>query len=72
MAQTLESLQAELARVEQALNAAYTGAEYEVQDGEMRRRLKRQSLDVLIRRKSELELAIARAGGSSVSHGMPC
>ena len=74
MAQTIESMQAELARVEQAISAAYGGAEFKVQDGETRRELKRQPLDVLLRRKAELELSIDRLSGGSgrgVSHGMP-
>lgn len=75
MAETTETLQAELDRVTAAINAAYTGAEYEVQDGETRRKLKRQPLPLLLQRKAELELAISRLDGTGsrgVSHGMPC
>jgi hypothetical protein len=72
---TLEQLQDELASVQKAVNAAYGAAEYEVQDGNTRRRLKRQDLSVLLKRKAELETSIARldpqASGRGTSFGMP-
>lgn len=69
-----EKLTAELAQVESAISAAYTGSEYEISAGKSGRRLKRQSLDVLLRRKSEIELSLARLGGigaRGVRHGVP-
>lgn len=62
----LESLQTELETVTRAVNAAYSGSEYEITSGGTRRRLKRQDLPVLLARKAELELSIARldANGS--------
>lgn len=73
MAATLAELEAELAQVSAAVSAAYTGAEYEIHDGQAKRRLKRQSLDVLLRRKAELELCISRMNGTGrgISHGLP-
>lgn len=71
---SLPKLEAELAQVEAAIAAAYSGAEYDIQTGTTRRRLKRQSLDILLRRKGELELAIERLSGNGargVRHGMP-
>jgi hypothetical protein len=64
MTTQLEELQAELATVTKAVNAAYSGAEFEISSGSTRRRLRRQELPVLLKRKSELELAISRLGGS--------
>lgn len=69
---TIEELQAELAQVSAAINAAYSGQEYEIESGGSRRRLKRQPLAVLTKRKSELEASIARLNGTGgVSYGMP-
>lgn len=64
MAIDLASLQTELAAVTKAVNAAYSGAEYEIVSGGTRRRLKRQELSVLLARKNELELAISRLDGT--------
>jgi hypothetical protein len=64
MAVDLASLQTELAAVTKAVNAAYSGAEYEIVSGGTKRRLKRQELPVLLARKNELELAISRLEGS--------
>lgn len=69
---TLDDLQAELAKVNAAYEAALGGAEYEIESGDSRRRLKRQSLDSLVRRKKDLELSIARLSGGGVSHGVGC
>lgn len=72
---TLTALQDELTQVQAAVTAAYGGAEYEVQDGNTKRRLKRQDLSVLLKRKAELETAIARldpdAAGRGPSFAMP-
>jgi len=70
----IEKLQAELAQVEAAISAAYSGAEYSIDSGNSRRSLKRQSLDVLLRRKGEIELTISRLDGTGargVRHGVP-
>ncbi len=70
----IEKLETELALVEAAITAAYSGAEYEVESGKSRRRLKRQSLDSLLKRKAQLELSISRLDPcrvSSVRHGVP-
>lgn len=71
----LTDLQDELTQVKAAVTAAYTGAEYEIQDGQTRRRLKRQDLSVLLKRKAELETSIARldpeAGGGGPTYAMP-
>lgn len=64
MAVDLASLQTELATVTKAVNAAYSGAEFEISSGQTRRRLRRQDLSVLLKRKTELELAISRLDGS--------
>lgn len=69
---TLEDLLAELAKVNAAYDAALGGAEYEIESGDSRRKLKRQSLDALLRRKAELERSIARLSGNGVSHGVGC
>ena len=73
MVATLAELEAELAKVNASVSAAYTGAEYEIHDGQVSRKLKRQSLDLLLRRKAELELCISRTNGTGrgVSHGLP-
>ena len=72
---TLEELTAELQQVKDAVKAAYGGAEYEIQDGNTKRRLKRQDLSVLLKRKAELELSISRldpeAGGRGPTYAMP-
>lgn len=72
---TLQDLQTELAQVNAAVTASYGSAEYEVQDGNTRRRLKRQDLSVLLKRRAELETSIARldpqASGRGTSFGMP-
>lgn len=60
---TLAELQTELVAVNKAVTAAYGGAEYEIQSGGTRRRLKRQDLTMLLARKRELELSIERLGG---------
>lgn len=65
MAIDLASLQTELAAVTKAVNAAYSGAEYEIVSGGTRRRLKRQDLPILLARKNELELSISRLEGSA-------
>ena len=65
----LTDLQDELAKVQAAVNAAYTGAEYEIQDGQTRRRVKRQDLSVLLKRKTELETSIARLDPEASSRG---
>jgi hypothetical protein len=67
---TLEELQAELSAVNAAVNAAYGSAEYEVQDGATRRKLRRQDLSVLLARKSALEMSISRLDGGGVGYGM--
>lgn len=70
---TLEELQAELTKVNAAIDAAYTGSSYEIESGTSRRKLTRQSLDLLLRRKAELDLAINRLGGTGgVNHGVGC
>ena len=70
----LETLTAELESVTKAVNAAYSGSEYEIVSGGTRRRLKRQDLSLLLRRKSELELSITRLGGTisggGIRHGI--
>lgn len=69
---TLEQLQAELTQVNESVSAAYGSAEYEVQDGATRRKLRRQDLSLLLKRKAELELSISRMDGTGrgVSFGM--
>jgi hypothetical protein len=66
----LETLTAELEAVTKAVNAAYSGAEYEIVSGGTRRRLKRQDLSLLLRRKAELELSIGRLGGTVSGGGI--
>lgn len=71
---TIEELSAELAQVQSAISAAYSGTEYEIESGGSRRKLKRQPLPVLLARRSELELSIARlegSGGRGVRHAVP-
>lgn len=68
----LEDLRAELVKVTEAYNAALSGAEYEIESGGTRRRLKRQSLTALAARKAELEQSIARLSGGGVNHGVGC
>lgn len=69
---TIEELQAELAQVSAAISAAYSGQSYEIDSGQSRRKLVRQSLDVLLKRKSQLEASIERSGGSTgIRHGVP-
>ena len=65
----LEQLQAELAQVRSAISAALTGSEMEIQDGQTKRRIKRQDLQVLLRRQSELELGISRLDPTAGSRG---
>ena len=66
---TLEELLAELAQVKAAVSAAYTGSEYEIADGQSKRRLKRQDLSVLLKRKNELEIAVGRLDPEAVGRG---
>lgn len=61
---TLEELQAELQTVNKAVAAAYGGQEMDIQDGDTRRRWRRQDLSVLLRRKAELEASIGRLDGT--------
>lgn len=68
---TIQEMQAELAEVSKAISAVYGSQEYEIQDGATKRRLKRADLSVLLKRKAELELSIARMEGGGVSYGMP-
>lgn len=69
---TIEELQAELLQVTAAINAAYSGQEYEIESGGTRRKLKRQPLPVLTKRKAELETSISRLNGTGgISYGMP-
>jgi hypothetical protein len=71
---TIAELQAELAEVKTAISAAYGNAEYDIESGNSRRRMKRQSLTVLLSRRSQLELSISRlegAGGRGVMHAVP-
>jgi hypothetical protein len=65
----LEKLRAELAQVEAAISASYSHAEYEIQDGDTRRKLKRQNLSVLLKRKADLELSIGRLDPCSSQRG---
>lgn len=69
---TLDELQAELTQVNAAYSAALTGQEYEIESGPSRRKLKRQSIDALLKRKAELELAIGRLSGCGrgITHGV--
>lgn len=62
---------AELAQVKAAIAAAYSGAEYTIQDGQTRRHVRRQDLKTLLARRSELETEITRTQGGGVSFGMP-
>jgi hypothetical protein len=73
-ANKIVELQAELVKVKAAISAAITGAEYEAEAGGQRRRLKRQSLDVLYARQAQLERELCQLqgfGGSRVNHGVP-
>ena len=70
----LERLQAELVQVRSAITAAYSGSEYEIESGQSRRRLKRQSLDALLKRESQLLISIGRIDGTGsrgIRHGVP-
>lgn len=72
--QTLDQLQTELATVRTAIQAAYSGTEYEITTGQTQRRLKRQPLDVLLAREKELIRAITAItgqGSGRVFHGVP-
>jgi hypothetical protein len=64
MSTTLEQLQTELAQVSAAISASYGSAEYEIRDGATTRRLKRQDLNVLLARQSQLKLSIDRLSGT--------
>lgn len=77
MNQTVETLGAELAIVNEAILAAYTGKEFEIQSGGSaggsRRKLVRQDLPTLLARRGELEAQIAHLSGlgrSRVNHGV--
>lgn len=70
----LERLQEELETVRTAISAAYGSSEYEIESGQSRRKLKRQSIDALLRRESQLLISIGRLtgeGSRGIRYGMP-
>lgn len=67
-------LEAELEQVRAAISASYASSEYEIESGQSRRKLKRQSLDALLKREAQLLTSISRLGGDStrgIRHGVP-
>lgn len=69
MAQTLEQLEARLAKVDAAIDAALTGRKYRISSGGSDRELERQSLKDLQAMRQLLETQIARLGGG-IRHGI--
>ena len=70
----LERLQEELETVRAAISASYSSSEYEIESGQSRRKLKRQSIEALIKRESQLLISIGRLtgeGSRGVRHGVP-
>jgi hypothetical protein len=70
----LQRLETELEQVRASISAAYTSHEYEIESGQSRRRLKRQSLDALLRREAQLVTSIGRLtgdGARGIRHGVP-
>lgn len=70
----LATLQARLTKIDAAIDAAITGAEYEIRSGSSSRRLRRQDLKTLQAERASLELSIARLTGEGVRgvrHGVP-
>lgn len=72
MTQTVEQLEARLANVRQAIDAALTGKSYRINSGGSERELQRQSLKDLQAMEQNLERQISRLqGGSGVRFGVP-
>lgn len=71
MAQTIEQLEARLAKVDAAIDAALTGKKYRISSGGSDRELERQSLKDLQAMRNMLEAQIARAGGGTIRHAVP-
>lgn len=68
---TTQEIQAELASVRQAIQAAYGSKSYSVTTGGTARQLERQPLDVLLRREADLERQLQRMGGGGITYGVP-
>lgn len=71
MSQTVAELEARLAKVRAAIDAAITGKRYKIDSGTSSRELERQSLKDLQAMETNLVLQINRMGGGGVSFGMP-
>lgn len=72
MTQTVEQLEARLAKVREAIDAALTGKSYRINSGGSERELQRQSLKDLQAMEQNLERQIARLqGDSGVRFGVP-
>lgn len=71
MSQTVAELEARLAKVRAAIDAAITGKRYKIDSGTSSRELERQSLKDLHAMETNLVLQINRMGGGGVSFGMP-
>lgn len=72
MTQTVEQLEARLANVRLAIDAALTGKSYRINSGGSERELQRQSLKDLQAMEQSLERQISRLqGGSGVRFGVP-
>lgn len=71
MSQTVEELEARLAKVRAAIDAAIGGKRYRIDSGTSSRELERQSLKDLQAMETSLVLQINRMGGGGVSFGMP-
>lgn len=71
MAETIESLQARLDKVNLAIDAAMTGKSYKIESGQSSRELERQSLKDLLALEQMLLSKIARIGGGTIRHAVP-
>lgn len=71
MSQTVEELEARLAKVRAAIDAAIGGKRYKIDSGTSSRELERQSLKDLQAMETSLVLQISRMGGGGVRFGMP-
>lgn len=71
MAQTIADLEARLAKIDTAIDAALTGRKYKIGSGGSERELERQSLKDLQAMRQLVETQINRLGGGTIRHVVP-
>lgn len=69
MARTIADIEAELVKVRKAIEATYGGAEFEIESGGARRRLKRTDLTKLTDREASLVRELSRMSADGAAGG---